>query len=146
VIGDLIAKPLYNLGANLLAPLFDGGLRKAEVDRSSAVVDELAAAYGQVLLGAMLEVESALVLEKGQLDHIAALEHQVETNRATLAETRNRYREGVTDFLPVLSALQFLQLSEQNLLSARRQLLSYRIQLCRALGGTWTAQLEGKKS
>ncbi len=139
---DLIVKPLYNLVANLVAPIFDGGRRAAEVDRTEAVVDELSAAFGQVLLGALLEVESALVLEKGQLDQIAELEAQVEISKSTLKEARNRYREGITDFLPVLTALRTLHASEQAVLGARRQLLSYRIQLCRALGGTWTHGLK----
>lgn len=139
---DLIVKPLYNLVANLIAPIFDGGRRAAEVDRTEAAVDELSAAFGQVLLGALLEVESALVLEKGQLDQIAELEVQVEISKSTLKEARNRYREGITDFLPVLTALRTLHASEQSVLGARRQLLSYRIQLCRALGGTWTHELK----
>ncbi|MEM9494175.1 MAG: RND transporter, partial [Myxococcota bacterium] len=47
---------------------------------------------------------------------------------------------------PVLSSLESLQRAQLNLLLARRQLLSYRIQLCRALGGTWTQSLEEPES
>jgi outer membrane protein, multidrug efflux system len=145
-LANFIATPLYNLAANLLAPLFDGGLRAAAADRSRAVVAELAASYGQILLQALFEVETALVLEKAQLAHIEDLKQQVEISVETLAETRNRYREGITDFLPVITALRSLQAAEQSLLSARRQLLSYRVQLCRALGGTWTGELEQGQS
>ncbi|MFW5741555.1 MAG: RND transporter, partial [Myxococcota bacterium] len=53
-----------------------------------------------------------------------------------------RYQQGLTDFLPVLTSLQILQSSEQALLTSERQLISHRIQLCRALGGTWTAELD----
>ena len=53
-------------------------------------------------------------------------------------EARTRYRQGLSDFLPVLTALQSQQQAQLQLLSARRQALSYRVQLCRALGGTWT--------
>ncbi len=141
-VGDLFASPLYSLTAGLLGPIFDGGRRKAEVARNRAVVAELMAAYGQTVLGALLEINNAIALEKGQLEHIAQLEQQIEVSEATLRETRNRYREGITDYLPVLTAQQTLQRAEQNLLVARRQLLSYRIQLCRALGGTWTRDLE----
>lgn len=140
-VTDLIAKPLYNLAGNLLGPLFDGGRRAAEADRARAAVDELTASFGQILLAALLEVENALALEKGQAAHIAELERQVEISRGVLRETRSRYRDGLTDFLPVLNALSALHASEQQLLAARRQLISYRIQLCRALGGTWTSQL-----
>jgi NodT family efflux transporter outer membrane factor (OMF) lipoprotein len=142
-LGDVFSSPFYNLAANLLGPVFDGGRRSAEVDRNRAVVDELMAAYGQTVLGALVEVDNALVLEEGQLAYIAELEALVEISTSTLAEARNRYREGITDFLPVLTALRTLHVSEEQLLGARRQLISYRIQLCRALGGTWTARLEG---
>ena len=45
--------------------------------------------------------------------------------------------EGLSDYLPVLAAQQGLYQSEAALLSARRQLISDRIQLARALGGEW---------
>jgi outer membrane protein TolC len=39
-----------------------------------------------------------------------------------------------------LTALATRQLSELQLVAARRQLVSYRIQLYRALGGAWPAE------
>lgn len=140
-VEDLFGSPIYNLAANLLGPIFDAGARKANADRSKAVVAELVASYGSVLLNALLEVESALVLEDRQRAHIEELERQVELGQATLREARTRYREGIDSFLPVLTSLTSLHRGELSLLSARRQLVSYRIQLCRALGGTWTSEL-----
>jgi hypothetical protein len=49
--------------------------------------------------------------------------------------------EGLSDFLPVLTSLQSVQQTELSLLGARRQLLSYRVQLHRALGGSWVRDL-----
>jgi len=132
---------VWSIASNLVAPIFDFGRRAAEVDRSKAVVRELVNVYGQTVVQALVEVENSLALERSQRNHIVELEAQVELNQRTLDEARNRYREGLTDFLPVLNALQALQASEQNLLNARRQLLAYRVQLYRALGGTWTNDL-----
>ncbi len=140
-LGDLIATPLYSILAAVTAPLFDGGRRKAEVDRTRAVVEERVWTYGQVLLQAMLEVENALVQERQQKVYIGELEHQVEVSQNTLTQAQDLYQQGLTDYLPVLTALQVLQQSQVALLQARRQLLSYRIQLCRALGGSWTGEL-----
>ena len=43
--------------------------------------------------------------------------------------------QGLSSYLPVLTALVGMQEAERSELSARRQLLSHRIQLYRALGG-----------
>ena len=52
---------LLNLSANLSAPLLDGGYRKAEVDRTRAVMDQRLAAYRDTVIRAVKEVEDALV-------------------------------------------------------------------------------------
>ncbi len=140
-LGDFIASPLWGIIASVAAPLFDGGRRKAEVERQKAIVQERLMNYGQVLLQAMVEVENALVQEKQQLAYIRDLEESAELARATLREAQARYQQGLIDYLPVLAALQGAQLTELGLVQARRQLLSHRIQLCRALGGTWTGEL-----
>jgi NodT family efflux transporter outer membrane factor (OMF) lipoprotein len=141
-LANFIASPLWSIIAAATAPLFDGGRRAAEVERNRAVVEERLMGYGQVMLQALVEVESALAQERLQLAYIADLEEAVELADATLREAQARYRQGLIDYLPVLSALQGLQRAELSLLMARRQLLSYRIQLCRALGGGWTQELE----
>lgn len=140
-VADFIATPLWSILASVAAPLFDGGRRKAEVERQKAVVEERLMGYGQVLLQAMVEVENALSQEKYQLVYIGDLEEAVEVADATLREAQARYRQGLIDYLPVLTSLQGKQRSEVSLLQARRQLLSIRVQLCRALGGTWTRSM-----
>lgn len=141
-VGDLFRAPLWSIVGSLTAPLFDGGRRRAEVDRSQAVVDERLYTYAQSLLEAMVEVENALVQERQQVLYLTDLQEQAELAESTLREARARYRQGLVDYLQVLTALQALQQVEVNLLQARRQLISYRIQLFRALGGTWTRELE----
>ena len=61
----------------------------------------------------------------------------VEQAGLTVDAAQARYRQGLSDFLPVLSAIAMHQGAEAALLDARRQLISHRIQLHRALGGTW---------
>ncbi len=141
---NLWAQPLWNLAGNLLAPIFDGGRRKAEADRARSAHDELIASYGETVIQAMVEVENALALERGQRDHIAKLGDQLTASRSALHEAQARYAEGLTDFLPVLEALERLQTTEGSLIDARRQLLSYRVALYRALGGTWTRNLDSR--
>lgn len=128
---------VWNLAANLVAPLFDGGRRSAEVDRTRAVLEDLVLAYGQATLTAVTEVESALAQESRQRQHVERLEDQLELARLAYTETEVRYASGLSTYLEVLTAQRALQQSEQSMLQARRQLLSFRVQLHRALGGTW---------
>ena len=144
-LSELIAKPLWSILAAVTQPLFDGGRRKAETMRNRAIVKERVSVYGQVLLEAMTEVESALAQERGQLAYIKELTQQVQISESTLREAQARYRAGLSDYLPVLSALQVSQQNELMLLQAERQAFSYRVQLCRALGGTWTRRLTDQR-
>lgn len=133
---------VWSVGAQVTVPLFDGFRRRAEVNLREAEVREAVQSYTQTLRQAMTEVHNALSQEREQREHIEQLEKQVEVSDDTLQAARDRYRQGLTDFLPVLTALQAKQQAELELLAARRQLLSFRIQLHRALGGTWTQELE----
>jgi outer membrane protein, multidrug efflux system len=126
-----------NAGATLTFPVFDGFLRAAQVDQNRARVREAVFAYERALQQAVLEVEAALVQERDQREHVESLVEQLDAARATLESARDRYRQGLSDFLPVLTALQAVQQTELALVSARRQLLSFRVQLHRALGGSW---------
>lgn len=140
-ITEIIAAPLYSLMASIGAPLFDGGRRRAVVDQRRAELDEALWNYATVMLAAMTEVENALVQERQQRLYIAELELQVELSGKALREARERYRQGLIQYLPVLTALQGEQRTQLALQLARRQLISHRIQLCRALGGSWTGEL-----
>jgi NodT family efflux transporter outer membrane factor (OMF) lipoprotein len=132
---------LLSLAGNLTAPIFDGKRRAAEVDRSLAIVDEKVSAYRRTVLTAIKEVEDALVSESKQREHIKGLERVMATARKALKEAGNRYRKGLTDYLPVLTQLLKVQGLERNLIQQQANLLGARISLYRALGGTWTESL-----
>ncbi len=133
---------LWNLAASLVGPLVDGGRRSAEADRARGAREERLADYGQALLRAIREVEDAWALEEQQAAYLARLERQTGLAEETLGQARSRYGQGLTDYLPVLTALERLQALQRTLVSARRQRLAYRVQLYRALGGTWPASLK----
>ncbi len=62
-------------------------------------------------------------------------DRQLATARETLKETRIRYSQGLTDYLPVIDALTAVQVLELSTLTLRREALTLRIALHRALGG-----------
>ncbi len=128
---------MATLAGSVTGPLFDAGRRKAEVERTRAVVDERLAAYKQVVVTAMREVEDALVNELHQAAYVKALSKELEAAHASHEEALARYLKGLNDYLPVLNAVTNVQALERNLVQARRNRLAYRVQLHRALGGTW---------
>jgi NodT family efflux transporter outer membrane factor (OMF) lipoprotein len=130
---------IWNLVTSVSAPLFDGGRRAAEVDRSRYALKDTVLAYSQVVLRALYEVEDALVQERQQRAHVMAQARQLELAKQTLLETRRRYAGGQGDYLPVMSALQALERVEREHLGARRALLTRRVGLYRALAGSWPA-------
>lgn len=132
----------WSVGAVLEVPLFDGLQRKGTIEQRRAQHQEALQQYTKTMRQAMLEVQTALAQERSQRKRIEALKQEREAVTSTLEAARDRYRQGLTDFLPVLTALRTQQQVELSLLQARRQLLSFRIQLYRALGGTWTRELD----
>lgn len=131
----------WNAGAQLQVPLFDGGRGRANQRLYEAQLREAIHSYGQSTRAAITEVESALAQEAGTAATLQNLEAQVDLARETVQSARGRYREGLTEYLQVLSAVSALQQAELNLVSTRRRLLSDRVQLYRALGGAWTSEL-----
>jgi outer membrane protein TolC len=137
VTGDIVGV-FWNLMVSLAQPILDGGKRSAEVDRARAVFEENLALYHRAVLTAFQEVEDALARNRASEEHIALLNAQIAYSSDALRLSTDNYMEGLSDYLPVLAAQQGLYQSEAALLSARRQLISDRIQLARALGGEWT--------
>ncbi|RLB55663.1 MAG: hypothetical protein DRJ42_05635 [Deltaproteobacteria bacterium] len=138
---QLFADVVWSLIGSISQSIMDGGRRAAEVDRNKAVVQERLEQFGQVVLTALIEVDNSITGERAQLANVEELERQYETIDSTLTEARNRYRMGLTDYLNVLTALVAQQNAQMSLLAAKRRILSTRIQLHRALGGTWTQRL-----
>ncbi len=121
----------------LVAPLFDGGQRDAQVQLASADVRAATAQYAQVALTAFSEVESALdqgvVLRQRHTALISALSEA----RRALDIAELRYQEGETDLLDVLTIQQRVFGVEADNLSIERALLDQYVALNLGLGGDW---------
>jgi len=130
-LGVLVANAI----ASVAGPVFDAGIRRAEVDLRRSQLKEAVAEYSSRYLTAVREVETSLLLERKQADSLALLENQLSIAERLLQETRNRYIQGLTEYLPVLAAVGTVQDLQRNVLTSRRELLSIRVTLHRSLGG-----------
>ena len=123
------------LVAEATAPLTDGGTRRAEILLRKSLLEDALLGYSQSFIDAVRDVESALARSIKQAEQIRLTEFQLTTARETLDETRVRYSQGLSDYLPVIDALVVAQALELEVLSLRREELTLRVTLYRALGG-----------
>jgi multidrug efflux system outer membrane protein len=137
-LSDLFESSFRNLLQSLEIPWFDGDRRLAQQDLAKADMLELIAAYREVLLNVFLEIETALSREKYQRDLLETIEKQLEAASDTLRVATRRYLEGATNYLDVITASDALQRIERRSLLEKRNLLSIRGQLYRALGTSET--------
>lgn len=127
----------WQLGANLLAPIFDGGARQAQVDVATADQKHALAAYGQTALRAFQEVESGLDQGVVLVERILQLKEAEKESSEAYRLTNLRYREGESDLLDLLTIQRRLISARANLASVQRLLLEQRVNLHLALGGGW---------
>jgi outer membrane protein TolC len=111
------------------------------VDRTEAVFRENLAHYHQTVLEAFKEVEDALAGISASKERITMLDESVSASASALRLALDRYMQGLSDYLPVLTEQLRHFTAKSNLLSAQRQLIADRIQLMRALGGEWVNEI-----
>jgi NodT family efflux transporter outer membrane factor (OMF) lipoprotein len=142
-LSELLSAYITQLGAQLAAPLLDGGRRRSEVDRTVAVRHRRLAEYGDAVLLAFQEVEDALALERRQAERIDSLQRQLQFADATYTELRNQYLNGAADFIDVLVALRDQQGLERSVLDGRLLRVEARIALHRAIAGGFAEAPQG---
>ncbi len=141
----LFDSALWNLVVGITGPIFNRGVLKAQVRRQKWAVQEQLANFGKTLLVAVNEVETSMGSLKAQEAYMAESSTRVDILEKTVKTARSRYEQGTVDYLVVLTSLQALQQGQVGLLQLKRQQISYYVQLCRALGGTWTSELKSHK-
>lgn len=133
---NLLRDWFLSIGSQLIAPLFDGGERRAEVDRNAALVSQRFSEFRQSTLIAFQEVEDSLALEYFQIQRIERLNEQVELASQSTEQLRLGYfLTPDTNFLDYLSATQSQQRLQREILSARLDLVLIRVGLYLALAG-----------
>lgn len=138
-LGNLISAPsvFWAIGPGALLNLFDAGKRKAQVAQAEAVLDEAAANYRGVAIGAFQQVEDNLAL----INHFGvaanSLQEAVAAAQQSLDFTMSRYREGAASYLDVTVSQTILLQAQSDFLDLNTRRISASVQLIRAIGGGW---------
>ncbi|CAM5309069.1 Toluene efflux pump outer membrane protein TtgF [Aquamicrobium terrae] len=127
----------YTVGPTVTLPIFAGGRLKSTLELRKAQQIEAAITYRKTVLQAWHEVVNAMVAYRLERQRRGRLQAQVEHARQALSLARDRYRDGVADFLTVLDAERtLLEASQQQATSTTNVSLDL-VQLFKALGGGW---------
>ncbi|MFC4278947.1 efflux transporter outer membrane subunit [Achromobacter aloeverae] len=134
----------WSIGPALAATLFDGGLRNAQIDSARAAYDAQAAAYRQIVLGALREVEDYLIQLRVLANEQVVQRRALESARQSLLYTRNQYEQGLIDYLSVATVQATALSTERNAISLVGDRLIASVQLAAALGGGWDGNVQPK--
>ncbi|WP_431822976.1 efflux transporter outer membrane subunit [Burkholderia sp. F1] len=127
------------VGPNISWLIFDAGKVRFAVRAEAARTDEAAAVYRRTVLGALRDVETALSSyghTQVRRDRLAA---EVAADRDAVTVATRLYRQGLTDFLPVLDAERALRAADDKLAQTERDAALALVALYKALGGGWSA-------
>lgn len=141
-LGSLAATEavVSTLLASVSLPVFDAGAGRARVRAQEAALDKAQSAYVGTVLGALRDVENALVALRGDRERLARLREAADAaaNAAHLA--RQRYASGLVDFQVVLETQRTELNTQDSLASAGADVGSDHVRLYKALGGGWVPE------
>jgi multidrug efflux system outer membrane protein len=129
--------PVWNLGANLLAPIFRGGALKTQVDIRTAEQKQAIAAYASVGLRAFSEVETALSAEIAARERERILAQTMADNQRALEIVQTQFKVGSTDLRFVTQRQLALNATQSALVRMQAEQRVQRVNLHLALGGSF---------
>ena len=135
-----VPNSLWSVGAGAMLPVFEGGLRRAELQRSWSQYAQTRDGYRSTVLASFQEVEDGLSLTQRLATEVAQQREASDQATQALSISTMLYEDGLDNYLSVAVA-QVTALAAQ---TAEVQLESRQMQasvsLIRALGGGWTVQ------
>jgi NodT family efflux transporter outer membrane factor (OMF) lipoprotein len=127
----------YSIGPSISLPIFEGGRLTRTLELRKAQEQEAAISYQRTVLGALHDVDNALTAYDSEQRRHQQLEQSVVQSRRALSLARDRYTQGIADFLSVLDAQRTLLLADQQLADSTTTISTNLVQIYKALGGGW---------
>ncbi|MFN7020807.1 MAG: efflux transporter outer membrane subunit [Phycisphaerales bacterium] len=127
----------WSIGPALRWPIFQGGRIRSNIRLQEALTDEQISAYQRAVLGALEDVENALVGFNREQATRRFLSDAAEANNRAVELSNQLYRAGLTDFQRVLDSQRSLVVAEEALAASDAAVVQALIRLYKALGGGW---------
>lgn len=112
---------------------------RSNVQANEARADAAQANYQRTVLQAIEDVDNGVVAFNMQRERVGKLIAQEKQSRRAADLARIRYREGATDFLPLLDAERTQLAAEDELVVAQAAINTRAVALYKAFGGGWQA-------
>jgi outer membrane protein, multidrug efflux system len=135
----------WSLAGSAVGPLFSFGRTTYTYKAAKAATDASRAEYEGAVLNSLREVSDALTAREKLVTVRAAREREVTALREAVQISQDRYLGGLATYLEVLDAQQQLYPAEFQLAQTERDQLLAVVELYRALGGGWNADVEPPK-
>lgn len=127
----------WSAGPSMLITVFDSGRRQAAVDIAKSRYIEATADYRAVVLAAFADVENNLALLKDYAEESDRQQAATVAAERTRTLAMSRYREGVVNYLEVVTAQTAALQAERADIGLQTRRLEASVGLIRALGGGW---------
>lgn len=125
------------VGTPLVAPLFDGGQRRGNLERAKAQYEENVANYRETVLVAFREVEDGLANVRILQDQAQVEEAAVQASTRAAQLSRTQYDDGQVSYLDVIETERTLLETRRRAIQLQGEQATSTVQLIRALGGGW---------
>lgn len=133
---------LWSLGASASELLFDAGRRHAVTEEARDNYETTVANYRQSVLSAFQEVEDNLAALRILNEEAVTQADAVAAAQRSLQVSTTRYKEGLVDYLEVLTAQTALLTNQRTQADITTRQFAANVLLIKALGGGWdTSQL-----
>jgi NodT family efflux transporter outer membrane factor (OMF) lipoprotein len=137
---------LWNVGANLLQPIFHAGELQARKRGAEAFYDQAFAQYRLAVLGAFQNVADALQALEADAAALKAQSEAETAARESLEVTQKQFQFGATSYLTLLVVQRQYQQARIGLAQAQATRYADTAALFQALGGGWWRRTEGDKA
>lgn len=128
---------LANVGAGLIAPIFDAGRRDSQRDLAIAQKQELVQVYRSTVIAALSEVDTALGQIRSLDEQWQLKITEMEQARVAFELSEIRYRAGAEDLMTVLDTQRALSEVQNALGQIKLRRLQATVSLYKTLGGGW---------
>lgn len=129
------SSPLWNIGGQLMGPLFFWGQLRRIVDIEQSREFQTLFAYENTVLNALREVEDVKVEISTLKEEIRIAEERKKSSLNAQFLSGERYSQGVTSYLEVLESQRQAFDAELSLVQLKQSLLSAHIQFYKVVGG-----------
>jgi len=137
--GDLFnpGTQLWNIGANLLQPIFHAGQLAAQKRGAEAAYDQAFAQYQLTLLTAFQDVADVLLALEHDARTLKAQAEAEAASRESLEVTRQQLKFGAASYVALFNAQRQYSLAKAALVQAQAARYADTAALYQALGGGW---------